>query len=79
MADSGPMTPPTKRKREIGSSAKPTEHLAITAVDQAQHTICLNVDGYPVTLLCSPQNNTKTYQQVKTILLDTVVNSTPKN
>lgn len=78
MADSGPMTPPIKRKREIRPSAKPKERLAITAVDQAQHTICLNVDGYPVTLVCSPQNNAKTYQQVKAILLDTVVNSSPK-
>lgn len=73
MADSVSMTPPTKRKREIGSSAKPKEHLTITAVDQEQHTICLNVDGYPVTLICSPQNNSETYQQVKMILLDTVV------
>lgn len=78
MTDSVSLTLPTKRKREIGPSAKPKEHLTITAVDQEQHTICLDVDGCPVTLLCSPQNNTKAYQQVKTILLDTVVNSTPK-
>lgn len=52
---------------------RPKEHLTITEVDQARHTIQLNVDGCPVTLSCSQHNNPKPYQQIKTILLDTVV------
>lgn len=59
--------------------SKPKEHLTITKVDQEQHTIQLNVDGCPVTLVCTPQNSPKTYARVKTILLDTVVNSQKKS
>lgn len=77
MADSAPMTPPKERQR-IGPAIprpKQKEHLTIIGVDREQHTIHLDVDGFPVTLICSPQNNTKTYQQVKTVLLDTLANS----
>lgn len=74
MADSVSMTPPKERQRTGPAIPRPKqkEHLTIIGVDQEQHTIRLNVDGFPVTLTCSPQNNAKTYQQVKAVLLNVV-------
>lgn len=81
MADSVPMTPPTERKRCISrpcSKENPQGSITISAVDRAQNTVQLEIDGCPVTLSCTPQSKPETYYQVKAILLDTVVHSPPK-
>lgn len=61
-------TPPKERKRIDGDG-----HFTIVTVDREQNVVSLDVGGYPVTLTCQPEDNSKPYQQVKAILLDTMV------
>lgn len=61
-------TPPKERKRIDGDGC-----FTIITVDREKNTVSLDVEGYPVTLTCWPENNSKPYQQVKAILVDAVV------
>lgn len=61
-------TPPKEKKRIDGDG-----RFTIVTVDWEQNVVSLDVGGYPVTLICSPENNSKPYQQVKAILVDAVV------
>ncbi len=70
-------TPPTERKNVSGIDRE--GHFTIIEIDREQHTVSLDVGGYPVTLICSPQNNPKAYQQIKSILLDMIVGDIPHN
>lgn len=63
-------TPPIERKKNDGIDQE--RHFTIKTIDREQHTIALDVGGCSVTLICSPQNNPKPYQQIKKILLDVV-------
>lgn len=60
-------TPPKEKKRNDGDG-----RFTIVAVDREQNVVSLDVGGYPVKLICSPENNSKPYQQVKAILVDAV-------
>lgn len=74
--------PPKERKIIDGPFVSELDRekcLTITAVDRKQHTVSLNIGGFPVTLICSPENNPKPYQQVKAILLDMVAGAVPQN
>jgi len=78
MAEHTPM-PPQERKNIDGSALNQEGQFTITSIDRKQHIIELDVGGCPVTLVCSPQNNSRPYQLVKTILLDMVANSAPQD
>lgn len=76
-----PIKPPREKKRYVGkpgSTDTPQGSITISAVDRAQNTIHLEIDGCPVTLSCTAQSNPETYRQVKAILLDTVIHSPKK-
>ncbi len=71
MAERMTGTLPAERKR-IGDCDR-EGHLKIASIDRERHTVDLAVDGCPVTLICSPQSSPKTYQRIKSVLLDMVV------
>ncbi len=73
------LTPPQERENIDGSAFDQEGQFTITSIDRKQHIIELNVGGCPVTLVCSPQNNSKPYQLVKAILLDMVASSAPQD
>lgn len=69
------------KERNIGS-AKPPSYIeggfTIQEVDRENNTVSLTINGCDVTLICSKDNNPKPYEQIKTILLGTVVSSLVK-
>lgn len=80
MAGASQTKPPIEIEKQAGVTCPDDGkgHFTITSVDREQHTVDLEVDGCPVTLSCSPQNNTALYQCVKSILLDTVAGTLSK-
>mgnify|MGYP001624112159 FL=1 len=55
------------------------EDVTISSVDREQHIINMVVKGYPVTAICSPQNNPDIYEQIKTILVGAVLKAPQQN
>ena len=55
------------------------EDVTIASVDREQNIIHLMVKGYPVTAICSPQNNPDIYEQIKTILVGAVLKAPQQN
>lgn len=79
MADYKFAVPP--KERNIGSAMSLScaeGSFTIQEIDRENHTVYLIVNGCAVTLLCSTENNLKPYEQIKTILLGTVVSSLAK-
>lgn len=75
------LKPPKERKKRAGLPASPDcgeGDICIMAVDRGRNTIRLQVNDCPVTLTCAPESNLDTYQRVKSILLDTVVEAIPQ-
>lgn len=66
-------TPPKERKRIDGDG-----RFTVVTVDREKNVVSLDVGGYPVTLICSPENNSKPYQQVKAILANAVAEAGKK-
>ena len=53
--------------------------LIVSDIDYENHTIYLNVQGYPVTVVCTPQDNPAAYERVRSILLEMITNDTVKS
>ena len=53
--------------------------LIVSDIDYENHTIYLNVQGYPVTVICSPQDNPAAYERVRGVLLEMITNNTVKS
>ena len=46
----------------------------VSSVNRQKHTIHMIVNGAAVTAVCTPQNNPEVYHQVKSMLINTIVN-----
>ena len=46
----------------------------VSSVNRQNHTIQMIVNGSPVTAVCTPQSNPDVYHQVKSLLINTIVN-----
>ena len=46
----------------------------VSSVNRQNHTIQMIVNGAAVTAVCAPQNNPEVYHQVKSMLINTIVN-----
>ena len=47
--------------------------IAVCSVDKENHTVSLTVDGCPVTAVCTPENNAEVYQDIKEMLIDSLI------
>ena len=46
----------------------------VSSVNRQDHTIRMIVNGAPVTAVCTPRSNPEVYQQVKSTLINTIIN-----
>ena len=46
---------------------------SISDVDRENHTIHLLVNGCPVTAICTPNDNAEIYEDIKTILVGSIL------
>lgn len=46
----------------------------VSSVNRQNHTIQMIVNGAAVTVVCAPHNNPEVYHQVKSMLINTIVN-----
>ena len=46
----------------------------VSSVNRQNHTIHMIVNGAAVTAVCAPHNNPEVYHQVKSMLINTIVN-----
>ena len=46
----------------------------VSSVNRQNHTIQMIVNGAAVTAICAPQSNPEVYHQVKSMLINTIVN-----
>ena len=46
----------------------------VSSVNRQNHTIQMIVNGAAVTAVCAPHNNPEVYHQVKSMLINTIVN-----
>ena len=53
--------------------------LIISSVDRENHTIHLVVNGCMVTAICAPDDNTNIYEELKTILVGSVIKTPEKS
>ena len=49
------------------------DDITISSIDRERHIINMIVKGCPVTAICSPQSNPDIYEQIKMILVDTIL------
>lgn len=54
------------------------EAMCITIVDQEIHTIHLTVGGYPVTAVCKQQSAPEIFENVRNILIGSIIERTSK-
>ena len=52
--------------------------ITISSVDRERHIVSMFVQGYPVTAVCSPENNPSIYEQLKAVMIGVVLNSSDK-
>ncbi len=52
--------------------------ITISSVDRERHIVNMFVQGYPVTAVCSPENNPSIYEQLKAVMIGVVLNSSDK-
>ena len=47
----------------------------VSSVDRNNHTVHMMVNGCPVTAVCTPTHHPEVYEQVKSLLIGSIVNS----
>ena len=50
-----------------------TKSLSIASINKEENKILFQVDGCNVTVICAPQSNHRTYEQVKSILIGAIL------
>lgn len=58
--------------------SKKQDAMCITRVDQESHTIHLTVGGYPVTAVCKQQSAPEIFENVRNILIGSIIELTNK-
>lgn len=53
--------------------------ITISSVDRERHIVSMFVQGYPVTAVCSPENNPSIYEQLKAVMIGVILNSSDKH
>lgn len=53
--------------------------LTVSSVDRENHTIHLVVNGCLVTAICAPDDNMNIYEELKTILIGSVIKTPEKS
>lgn len=46
----------------------------VSSVDRNNHTVHMMVNGCPVTAVCTPNHHPEVYEQVKSLLIGSIVN-----